>query len=100
MKFPNLEKDFLVKVFNIFFVLFDMCIEYLAYLYSDSDCFLNHAAWGENVGGTVKYVETCFFSNSNFYVLSCLLIHIQSRFFLACTTSSKIAIIRTLLGLA
>lgn len=35
-----------------------MCIEDLAYLYSDSDCFLNHVAWGENVGGKVKYVET------------------------------------------
>ena len=35
-----------------------MGIEYLAYLYSDSDCFLNHVACGENVGGTVKYVET------------------------------------------
>lgn len=26
MKFPNLEKDFLVKVFKFFFFLFDMCI--------------------------------------------------------------------------
>ena len=34
-----------------------MCLEQLAYLYSDSDCFLNHVALGENMGGKVKYVE-------------------------------------------
>lgn len=34
-----------------------MCLEYLAYLYSDSDCFLNHVVWGENMGRKVKYVE-------------------------------------------
>lgn len=54
-----MKKDFLVKIPLFFFsFLFGMCIEDLAYLYSDSDCFLNHVAWGENVGGKVKYVET------------------------------------------
>lgn len=35
-----------------------MCLEQLAYLYSDADCFLNHVASDENMGGKVKYVET------------------------------------------
>lgn len=41
----------------------------------------------------------CYFRNSYFDRLDCLLVHIQSRFVLACTTSSKISSIRTGLGL-
>ena len=42
--------DWLTNIFTF--------IQYLDYLYSDSDCFLNYVAWGENVGGKVKHAET------------------------------------------